>query len=170
MFGWLRRNRTDIFPYHDGRRWRRADPVAVALKLDDLADRESMRLLFTRAMSRADQLRMMDPKLKNAIRAEREHSQQKLAEFARQAFDLPEFDAGGLTAGEGVELMIAFRVFCSWLIEDARYLADAVAIGMPMPPGKMTYAKWAGLWLSKHDILSARADAIGSAVASAMRE
>ena len=97
LIDWCTPSDRYIFRFHDGVRWRLADPIAVSIALDNVPNFhpcETPRLLAT-----AD-----DPRHMLQLT-------EQIADAVREAFGLPDFDNGGLTHLECLELLAAFDDF-----------------------------------------------------------
>lgn len=98
-----------IFAYHDGRRRRRGDPLAIQRALVD--DKE-----FNLAI---------DPAVSCVPTVEGVRAAGRTAAATRRAFVIPQLEAGGLTDAECLGLFASFGEFLKELQESARPLASS---------------------------------------------
>jgi hypothetical protein len=114
LLGWLRGSGDAVYWYHDGRKWLKADPLAVGRELETLLpDYGSYLELLTGDT----------PPLPGAIGDDLERQKKealgKLVDVSRKLFSLKTVAEGGRTdAG-------AFRVFVDWLLEMGRMGEEA---------------------------------------------
>jgi hypothetical protein len=107
-FGYTAGDRA-IFHYHDGRKWRRGDPLAIQRALvDDAA--------FNLAI---------DPGVATVPSVEGVRAAGRTASAVRRAFGVPAFDAGGLTDAECLDLFGMFGEFVRVLTEAVRPLPSS---------------------------------------------
>ena len=90
---WRKKRERDIFPFWDGKRDRKADPLAAYRALK--ADPEFNIDVDTELVASAGDL----------------DSSAKMAAATRRAFGVPPFEAGGLTEGECNTLFWAFMLY-----------------------------------------------------------
>jgi hypothetical protein len=123
-FGYTATDR-DIFPYHDGTRSRRGDPLAIQHALNSTPGFDvSIHPGAAAAPS------------KNGLAAAK-----ITADAVRAAFGVPAFDAGGLTDGQCLLLFIQFGEWLGKLREETRPLPSGPAptgAGRPEVAGSRT--------------------------------
>lgn len=85
-----------IFRFHDGQRWRRVDPIRVSICLDAI---DGFHPIDTPQLLQVEE------------GAELLKTAEKVAEAVRVAFKVPQFDDGGLTTLECVNLLADFFDF-----------------------------------------------------------
>jgi hypothetical protein len=118
LFGWLmpRRNlsgytqgQRDIFPYWDGRRERRGDPLAVdrALQTDPAFDFK------------------LDPQISQVPTLDGVKATGRVVAATRRAFGIKPLEEGGLTDVECLGLFCDFNVYIRHLEDQARPLASS---------------------------------------------
>ena len=113
LLGWLRGTGDAVYWYHDGRKWRKADPLAVGRKLEEICPdyKEILAFLWEDVP--------IPGKLGEDVERQKKDAQRKLVEAARAVFGLAEVEQGGRTdAG-------AFGVLADWIVAIAAMAEEA---------------------------------------------
>lgn len=107
----------DIFVFHDGTGWRRADPIAVGRRIEDACPgfEDHLRTLAT-------QTKDLPPgPVRDDLKAGQRRATQELVKATRAAFGVRELtEAEGLTEAETVALLTAFLNWMAAAAGDAR--------------------------------------------------
>ena len=117
------RNRSrQIFTYHDGEKQRRADPLVIGTKLEEVCpDYQDLLDLIARDAKEAPVGTVRD----DLFRKKKEAAL-KLDAVARQVFNLkPLTDTDGVTGGEAVGILTQYFLFMAGLARDAELFQPA---------------------------------------------
>ena len=105
-----------IFIFHDGERWRRADPLVVGTRLEELCpDYQELLDLIAKDTTLAPVGAVRDDLLKR-----KKDAALKLDAVARDLFGLkPLTDTGGVTGGEAIGVLTQYFLFMEVLAREA---------------------------------------------------
>lgn len=99
-----------VFRFHDGTRWRRADPFVAGAKLEEVcANYQDLLKLLAKKLD--DPSIPVGPIRENLLE-QKKQAAKTLVEATRKVFDLaPLTDEGGVTEGEVIRILAEFFVF-----------------------------------------------------------
>ena len=117
------RNRArDIFTYHDGERWRRADPLVIGMQLEEKCpDYQDLLDLIAKDAKNAPVGAVRDDLMKK-----KKDAAIRLDAVAREVFNLkPLTDTDGVTGGEAVGILTRYFIFMARLAEAAELFTES---------------------------------------------
>lgn len=118
LTGYLRNRGRLLFRYHDGARWRRADPLRAGLDLER-AEPDYAALL---AAVHEEPSKVPAGPVREALQKDQNAAGRRLIAAARKVFGLPELtDAAGLGDGEAMGVLIAYFLFMEGLADAASF-------------------------------------------------
>lgn len=121
---WWRDFNRNIFVYHDGTRRRRADPLTIGLRLEQLCPTyEDMLRTLARPLEEAPA-----GGVRRDLEEQKKEAQETLVAVAMQVFDLkPLSDSGGVTQGEALLVLASYFAFMQALARDAELFPSSPA-------------------------------------------
>lgn len=123
---WWRNRSRDLFVYHDGVAWRRADPLFVGRRLEKV-EPEYQTLLST---IHEDVSKLPPGPIREALQRDQNGAAVKLMKVAREVFGLqPLDDAGGVTDGEALGVLTRYFLFMEDLADAAGFTSTPPATG-----------------------------------------
>lgn len=106
----------NIFRYYDGSRWRRADPLVVGMKLEELCP-EYLDLL---ELIGKDPLTAPVGPVRTDLITQQKEAAKKIAEVSRTVFNVtPLSDTDGLTGPEAIGVLTNYFLFMEKIAEGA---------------------------------------------------
>lgn len=119
---WFRDRHRNIFLFWDGTRWRRADPLAVGTRLEEVCP-DYLALLETIA----GQATSAPPgALRDDLLSQQKGAAKKLASAAQQVFGLtPLDDTKGVTGAEAIGVLTRYFLFMEELAAAAELFPDS---------------------------------------------
>ncbi len=112
----------NIFSYYDGSNWRRADPLLVGIKLEELCP-EYLDLL---ELIGKDPTKAPVGSVRDDLVLQQKEAAKKIADISRQVFNVkPLSDTDGLTGPEAIGVLTNYFVFMERVAEDAKLFQDS---------------------------------------------
>ncbi len=127
---WLRNRGRLLFRYHDGERWRRADPLVVGRALE--SNEPEYATLLTVLHDPPEKL--PPGTIKTELIKQQTDAAHRLTKLARTVFGLPVLtETGGATDGEALGVLTAYFLFMEDLAEAAGFTSTPPAVGSSPP-------------------------------------
>ena len=121
---WLYQQQREIFHYHDGTKWRRADPVKIGRHLEQL---EPNYLKLFQVVSK-DSKDVMPGPLAEELKKQKMEAADRLAKISYELFGLkPLGDVDGVMEGEALSVMVQYFAFMSELAAAAQVFPTSPA-------------------------------------------
>ena len=119
---YFRNRNRNIFTYHDGDKWHRADPLVLGIRLEEICpDYQEMLDLIAKDPTNAPVGAVRDDLLK-----QKKEAALKLDAVARELFKLkPLTDTDGVTGGEAVGILTQYFLFMNALAQEASLFTES---------------------------------------------
>lgn len=135
LANWYYNRQRTIFHYRDGKRWHRADPIVVGVRLEEVCP-TYLDLLQTIQMN---PMESPPGPVRESVIAQRRDAGKKLASAARGIFGLePLSDTGGVTDGEAIGVITNYFLFMESLARAAQLFPDWPDAESPSHPASPT--------------------------------